>query len=84
MSDMDKLREEILIKTRGSCAYCGKELFNKAWHLAEIETDIEELLQYLDIEDQEKVLNAYLTLLLAITESNVVFLIDKLGKKNGE
>ena len=134
MSDMDILREEVLAKTGGRCAYCGKELNNKAWHLiissigwcrsysdkenllpscprcnlrkglhslkgfrthtkkrllkkfqsSEVETDIEELLQYLDVEDQEKVLNAYHALLLVINEANVVFLIDKLGKNDGE
>jgi 5-methylcytosine-specific restriction endonuclease McrA len=141
MSDMGKLRKEILAKTGGRCAYCGKELNNKAWHLdhaisissigsigwrrsysdkenllpscprcnlrkglhslkgfrthtkkrllkkfqsSEVETDIEELLQYLDVEDQEKVLNAYHALLLVINEANVVFLIDKLGKNDGE
>jgi 5-methylcytosine-specific restriction endonuclease McrA len=135
---MEKLREEILAKTGGRCAYCGKELHNKAWHLDhavsisskgrrrgysdkdnllpacprcnlrkglhtlkgfrahikkrllkkiqenEVNTDIEELLQYLDIEDQEKVLNAYHVLLLAINDANVVFLIDKLGKNDGK
>ena len=138
MSDMEKLREEILAKTGGKCAYCGKELHNKAWQLDhavsvsskgrrrgysdkenllpscprcnlrkglyslrlfrnhikerllkkfqsfEVETDIEELLQYLDIEDQEKVLNAYHVLLLAINNANVVFLIDKLSRDDGK